>query len=105
MDPPDASPPPPIQIDPPAREYIAARGGSVTLRDSRRHGCCGGTAFVPTAQPGSPADPDRYRTVDVDGITVFVAHDVTGGPAPLVIGLDTLWRWERLRVEGSAIRM
>jgi hypothetical protein len=102
---PGGSPPPTIEIDPAAREYIAARGGAVTLRGSRRHGCCGGTAFVPVADAESPPDPDAYRSVEIDGITVFIEDDVTTGTEPLVIGLDTLWRWGRLRVEGSAIWM
>jgi hypothetical protein len=103
---PGGSPPPPtIEIDPAAREYIAARGGAVTLRSSRRNGCCGGTAFVPVAEAESPRDPAAYRSVEVDGITVFIEANVTGGPEPLMIGLDTLWRWGRLSVEGSAIWM
>jgi hypothetical protein len=98
-----SSPPPTIEIDPAARAFIAARGGEVTLRGSRRHGCCGGTAFVPVAEAAPPRDPDAYRRVELDGITVFFEANVTAGPQPLRIGLDTLWRWGRLSVDGSAI--
>jgi hypothetical protein len=94
-----------IRLEPEARAYLADRGSAVTLRGSRRHGCCGGTAFVPVAEPGPPADPAGYRTVDADGITVHLEMEMTAGPAPLVIGLDGLWRWRRLRVDGTAIRM
>jgi hypothetical protein len=94
-----------IRIEPAAREYLEARGGEVTLRGSRRHGCCGGTAFVPVAEPGPPAGPESYLTYDVDGITVHLEREVAVGPEPLVIGVDGLWRWRRLRVEGTAIRM
>jgi hypothetical protein len=94
-----------IQIDAEAREHIERLGGAVTLRGSRRHGCCGGTAFVPVAEPGPPPDIADYRAVEVDGITVFMQRDVETGTEPLVIGLDQLWRLKRLRVEGTAIWM
>jgi hypothetical protein len=94
-----------IRIEPAARAFLVAHGGAVTLRGSRRHGCCGGTAFVPVAEPGPPGDREGYSAHEVDGITVFLEPDVAPGPEPLVVGLDELWRWQRLRVEGTAIRM
>ncbi len=94
-----------IRIDDEAREHIEEHGGSVTLRGSRRHGCCGGTAFVPVAEPGSPPDTAGYRVIVVDGIELFLQKDVEIGSEPLVIGLDKLWRLKRLRVEGTAIWM
>lgn len=94
-----------IRIEPEARRFLAGRGMAVTLRGSRRHGCCGGTGFVPVAEPRPPDAPEGYRATRVDGITVHLPHDVTLGDTPLVIGLDALWRWQRLRVDGTAIRM
>jgi hypothetical protein len=41
----------------------------------------------------------------VDGIELFLQEDVEVGSEPLLIGLDKLWRMERLRVEGTAIWM
>lgn len=99
----ESSPDAMIEVEPEAGEYLAARGGAVTLRGSRRLGCCGGTAFVPVAEPGPPREPDRYRPMEVGGITVFLREDVRTGGEPLVIALDRVWRWERLRVEGTAI--
>jgi len=96
---------PTVRIEPDARTWLEARGAAVTLRGSRRHGCCGGTAFVPVAEPGTPAHPERYRMQRVDGIAVYTEDDVAAGPEPLVIALDALWRWQRLRVDGVAIRM
>ena len=94
-----------VRVEPEARAYLADRGSAVTLRGSRRHGCCGGTAFVPVAEPGPPADPSGYRTMKADGVTVYLEPEMGGGPAPLVIGIDRLWRWKRLRVDGTVIRM
>ncbi len=95
-----------VRIEPEARLFISTKcGGVVTLRGSRRHGCCGGTAFVPVAEQGAPRDRDSYHSLQVDGITVFVERDMEPGPKPLTIGLDGLWRWQRLRVEGTAIKM
>jgi len=94
-----------IRVEPEARAYLADRGSAVTLRGSRRHGCCGGTAFVPVAEPGPPDDPASYRSVDVEGITVYLEPEMTGGEEPILIGIDRLWRWKRLRVDGTVIRM
>jgi hypothetical protein len=94
-----------IRIEPDARRFLAERGSAVTLRGSRRHGCCGGTAFVPVAEAGPPAERAGYRSMEVDGITIYFQSDVAIGIEPLVVGLDALWRWERLRVEGTAIWM
>jgi hypothetical protein len=94
-----------IRIDDEAREHIVRHGGSVTLRGSRRHGCCGGTAFVPMAEPGPPTALEGYRSMYVDGIELFLQKDVGTGSEPLVIGLDKLWGLKRLRVEGTAIWM
>lgn len=94
-----------IRIEPEARAYLAGHGNAVTLRGSRRHGCCGGTAFVPVAEPGSPDDPASYRSFDAEGITIYLEREMGGGPAPILIGIDRLWRWKRLRVDGTVIRM
>jgi hypothetical protein len=94
-----------VQIERAAREHIVHNGGVVTLRGSRRHGCCGGTAFVPVAVMGPPDQTAGYRAIEIDRVTVFLQTDVAIGSDPLVIGLDELWRLKRLRVEGSAIWM
>lgn len=60
---------------------------------------------MPVAEQGAPRDVEHYRALQVDGVTVYVERDVEPGPGPLVIGLDGLWRWHRLRVEGTAIMM
>jgi hypothetical protein len=92
-----------VHIEPAAREHIARAGGVVTLRGVRRHGCCGGTAFVPVAEMGPPDGDVGYRSFEVDGVTLFLQSDVEIGRDPLVIGLDELWRLRRLRVEGLAM--
>jgi hypothetical protein len=100
-----APPLPAVRIDAEARVWLAGRGAALTLRGSRRHGCCGGTAFVPVAEAGPPANPARYRVQRVDGIDVYVEDGVAPGPDPLEVALDTIWRWGRLRVDGVAIWM
>ncbi len=94
-----------IRVEPEAREYLARHGGAVTLRGSPRHGCCGGTAFVPVAHPGPPVGPSDHRSINSDGITVYLEPEMANGSEPLVIGVDGLWRWNRLRVDGTVIRM
>ncbi|WP_018950179.1 CC/Se motif family (seleno)protein [Thioalkalivibrio sp. ALMg11] len=82
-----------------ARDWLAGQGGEVTLRLSTRHGCCGGQAGVPVAEPGAPRNADGYTAREIDGVRVFVADDL--GAGPYHIDVEGLFRWRRLVVEGA----
>ncbi|WP_019571766.1 CC/Se motif family (seleno)protein [Thioalkalivibrio sp. ALMg3] len=82
-----------------ARDWLAGQGGEVTLRLSTRHGCCGGQAAVPVAEPGAPRNADGYTVREIDGVRVFVADDL--GAGPYRIDGEGLFRWRRLVVEGE----
>jgi hypothetical protein len=92
-----------ISLTEAAREWLAGNGGEVTLRLSARHGCCGGQAGVPVAEPGAPRKADGYAAREIDGVRVFVADDL--GAGPYHIDVEGLFRWRRLVVEGEMGRV
>ena len=94
-----------IRIEPEAKAHIDRCGGAVTLRGSRRLGCCGGTAFAPTAEPSTPSDPSKYRVSQAGDTRVCVQTGLELKPGPIIIGLDALGSWKRLRVEGMDFQM
>lgn len=78
-----------------AAEHLAGR--PLVVRASVRNGCCGGSAPVPVAEVGPPADPGSFTVQHVDGVEIHV--DPQLGPVEgLVVDVDGLWRWRRLRV-------
>jgi hypothetical protein len=72
-------------------------GHPLVVRTSLRNGCCGGSAPVPVAEVGPPADPASYTLQHLDGIEVHVDPRL-GSIDGLVVDVDGLWRWRRLRV-------
>lgn len=90
---------PALRLDPAAARWLAARGGAVTLRSSPRHGCCGGTAHLPVAEPGAPAEAGNWEARRVDGVTVYLDPALTGHGEALVVRAEGFWGWRRLFVE------
>jgi len=93
---------PPLRLDASAAEWLAQKGGSVTVRASPRHGCCGGTAHLPVAEVGAPADPVGWSVQECDGITVYVDPALTDPGAVLIVRVEGFSRWRRLFVEEDA---
>ena len=105
-----------------AAAYLAAHGAAVTVWGSIRHGCCGGSVAVPTAEPGPPSADAQgggsaaasgpaaaagelaahgFEIVEHEGVRVYVARDLAQHATGTIhIGLDGFARWRRLRVEG-----
>ncbi|MEX2672634.1 MAG: CC/Se motif family (seleno)protein [Phycisphaeraceae bacterium] len=93
-----------IQITHAASRWIAEHGGTLTLRTSPRHGCCGGTAAVPVAEAKIPPNPDAYTRIEIDGVQVYADPVLTGTQKPMTIDLTGFWRWHRLTIEDAEIR-
>jgi hypothetical protein len=76
-------------------------GRTLLLRVSPKHGCCGGHALLPVAEIGPPDDPEGYRSLDVEGVTVLVdprlGDEITGWTVDAV----GFRRWKRLQLEGT----
>ncbi len=91
-----------IRLSSDARNWLQGRYDAVTLRVSPRHGCCGGTAGVPVAEPGPPENEAAFRRFDVDGITVYLAAELESEQA-YTIRVEGFWGLRRLFVEGAAL--
>ena len=95
-----------LSIDEEAVAYTRDQGGVVTIRPSPRHGCCGGRVDLATVGTEPPADPEAYVETERQGLAVYVHRSfVSLSDAPLHVGLDRLWLWSSLYVEGAASQM
>ena len=91
---------PSIRLEADAARHAARHGGGITLRAAPRHGCCGGTAHVPVAETGVPAEGTGWLQLTVDGITVYLDSALGEHEGVLTISAAGFWRWQRLFVEG-----
>ncbi len=91
------------QITESARALLAGR--AVHVRASRRHGCCGGAAAVPVAEPGAPDDLDGVERFDVAGTEIYVDRRLSGASGSWTIDTDGFARWRRLVVLGHVIQV
>ena len=88
-----------LTIDPGAIDWIQRHGGTVTLRQSRRHGCCGGTAMLPIAEARTPANPEAWVARCIDDVTVFIDAELEVQAVTFTIRAEGLRQWRRLFVE------
>ncbi|HSL57853.1 MAG TPA: CC/Se motif family (seleno)protein [Acidimicrobiales bacterium] len=89
-------PPPTIRLTDRAVAHLSGR--PLVLRVAHRNGCCGGSAAVPIAEVGPPADLDLGVVVRVGEVDVHVDARLDPGDG-WEVDVDGLWRWERLRAE------
>ena len=90
-----------IMIDREAKAYLIKHDSALALRVSPRHGCCGGTVFLPIAEPGMIQGSELWPVTEQDGIRIYVepGMDLPDG-THLRIGIDKLLMMTRLWVEG-----
>lgn len=81
-----------------AHAYLAGR--PVHVRSSPRHGCCGGSASIPVAEPGAPEELDDVERFEVSGTVVYVDQGLLGVDSSWTIDTDGFARWRRLVVLG-----
>lgn len=90
-----------LQLGDGVATYLRRHGGTLTIRASPRHGCCGGTVAVPVAETGAPRDPARYDVAEFEGARVYVAQDLLPHViGPVRIELEGFGPWRRLCVTG-----
>ena len=95
-----------LSIDEEAVDYAREEGGVLTIRPSPRHGCCGGRVDLATVGTEPPADLEAYVETERQGLTTYVHRSfVSLSDAPLHVGLDRLWLWSALYVEGATSQM
>jgi hypothetical protein len=83
-----------------ASDHLAGR--PVHVRSSRRHGCCGGVASVPVAEPGAPETLDGVERFEVSGTEIYVDRGLLATKGDWTIDTDGSGRWRRLVVLGIA---
>lgn len=88
-----------LTIDTGAIDWIRRHGGAVTLRQSPRHGCCGGAAMLPVAEARTPATPDDWIVRQIDDVTVYIDRELAAQAVPLTIRAEGFGQWRRLFVE------
>lgn len=93
---------PDVRIELEARQWLRQQGTGVMIRPSPRHGCCGGQARIPVAERGQPRQPEHYRQINVDGLTIYLSRDLPPA-ARLHIRLESLLGWKRLFVDGVGL--
>ncbi|MGJ3240684.1 MAG: CC/Se motif family (seleno)protein [Anaerolineae bacterium] len=90
-----------ITIDDDARHYILQQDATLTLRTSPRHGCCGGTVFLPIVEAGLTAGGEAWPVVEQDGIRIYIEPDLSiPDTVQLRVGLDRLLLMKRLWISG-----
>jgi hypothetical protein len=95
-----------ITIDPEAQQYLIKHDATLTLRASPRHGCCGGTVFLPIAEPGRTKGSESWPVTEQDGIRIYIEPGVNlPDHTHLRIGIDRLLMMTRLWVEGMKSTM
>lgn len=96
----------PLCISPEALRYISDNGGEVMIRLSPRNGCCGGTAWLPVIDLGRPRQAESYKAIHYDGVVVHVDQEIVRSmDTRLRIGVDGMWRWRKLWVEGASSQL
>jgi hypothetical protein len=90
-----------ITIDSEAKQYLIKHDAALTLRSSPRHGCCGGTVFLPIAEPGRTQGSELWTAIEQDGIHIYIEPSISlPDHTHLRIGVDKLLMMTRLWVEG-----
>ncbi|MFP4322729.1 MAG: CC/Se motif family (seleno)protein [Anaerolineales bacterium] len=90
-----------ITIDADAQEFLRKHEAAMTLRASPRHGCCGGTVFLPIAEAGMTQGGEAWPVTERDGIRIYIDPAmVLPDDIHLRIGIDRFLMMTRLWVEG-----
>jgi hypothetical protein len=90
-----------ITLDAESKQYLIKHHAAMTLRVSPRHGCCGGTVFLPIAEAGMTQGSESWHLIEQDGIRIYIQPDMNLPPDTHIrIRVDRLLMMTRLWVEG-----
>ncbi|MBF7053419.1 hypothetical protein IOC61_08770 [Halomonas sp. KAO] len=90
-----------IEFSARARTWLQDRGSIVTVRLAPRHGCCGSLASLAVADAAAPATPQRYRCLDHEGITLYIAPELAD--EGLRVDLEGWGPFRHLYVDGAPL--
>jgi hypothetical protein len=88
-----------VTISPEARDHARKNGGDLYLEYIViQGGCCIPYQPGPAVRHGRPHDPARFHTATVEGITIFVPHELPDVPLKITVNSFMGFKW--LIVEG-----
>jgi hypothetical protein len=87
-----------LTFTPAAVAYIEAKSKPVFLDIPPLIGCCLHLKESPSVRFGEPHDPQNYTKQSIQGITVFVPHELPD--IPLTVTLAGFLKFKKLVVEG-----
>ncbi len=78
--------------------HIKAQGKPVYLELFPVISCCIDLRESPSVRLGLPHNPDSYSQTEIQGVTVYVPHDLPN--IPLTIALSNFFTFKKLVIEG-----
>ena len=81
-----------------ARAHVIEKGGILFLDYIVLQGCCIPYQPEPSVRLGKPRNPHQYRREVLDGLIVFIPHELPD--VPLVIKMSAFLGFKRLVVAG-----
>lgn len=95
-----------VEVTSEAAAHVRENGGALTLRQSPRHGCCGGTVVLVVAEAEVPRTDEGFArrplSTPSGPITLFIQLEIdTDASGLLRVGLDRLLGFRSLYVEGA----
>lgn len=87
-----------LTITPDAAAYIKEQNKPVYLDIPPLIGCCIHLKESPAVRFGEPRDPENYNLRTLEGVTVFVPHELPDQPLTIVV--NSFLGFKRLSVEG-----
>lgn len=81
-----------------ALEYIKLQGKPVYLELFQVISCCIDLRESPSVRLGKPHDPQKYTLEEIQGIKVYIPHDLP--EIPLTIDLSRFFGFKKLVIEG-----
>lgn len=87
-----------LSFSPEAVSYIKGKGKPVFLEIPPLIGCCITIQEKPEVRLGQPYNPEVYEEKMIQGLTVFVPHDLPN--IPLTVSVFTFLGIKHLGIEG-----
>ncbi len=87
-----------LTISDDALEYIKTRNKPIYLELFQVITCCIDLRESPSVRLGQPHDPENYTLEDIQGIMVYIPHDLP--EIPLTITLSHFFCYKKLVIDG-----
>jgi len=89
-----------LTITPEAKTHVLNNGGLLFLEYMKLSmgACCIPFQPEPSVRLGKPPNQDKYRQEIIDGLTIFIPHDLP--EVPLVITMSFFMGFKKLVVDG-----